>query len=742
MTSRPFKRLQGRPPARLPAFIAALVLGGLLTACGGGDGKGTDALNTPDPIDLPGPPCSDCVAGHLSGVVATGSPLADAQIRVVDADGRQSVGRTDALGRFRIDVAALQGPLLLQAIGTSGGRAVVLHSLARPAEVGQRFIQITSLTELISARVLGGMPAFQLMNGQVDPLRISAGALAEAEHRTEALVRPVLDAVGVGEVDLRLSSLTTDGKGLDAALDRLVVEPAGTGHAVRAVWQPPTSALAVAVDRADPGTVPAPDASQQQATVAGLQALPAIETRLQAFASLFAHGLPDAPVLQSWLHAGFLHGGLDRAAYIDRVLRREDPAAQGGFSLHGVRFEQPRLLQAQDEDTLLVGFRVVPREPFEPFDEAWWMVRDGAGWRWRGDGQPARLRMRHALVLTAQPLNEAGVRALPGVTCPASTVMTTPCRIDGGVFGTPPGGHVDLGLPGTDSAGQDHFGLMGFYRASAADAQARLAAYSASSRLLAAPSAEVQAHVLVELDARLSDPRAVKAAVRGPGLPPGGLVLRRPASTAGRPGTDHWVWAAPEGTPEDDWHGVPAGWCGGAWELLACQASWSSVGQGSRYTVHLYDAQDQSVGNVQAALPLPPAALQPAELTVPLLARFPRWHWPEDGSGGLTLAWLLGTSSPSGDLLRLQVPWQPPAAAGHRVLHADLAWHRAGFPPTFGQDVRRERLPLSGAEPAGVWDVTVPARAGFRSTWLVLRLTGTDDHGNRFIHALAPSNPR
>ena len=164
------------------------------------------------------------------------------------------------------------------------------------------------------------------------------------------------------------------------------------------------------------------------------------------------------------------------------------------------------------------------------------------------------------------------------------------------------------------------------------------------------------------------------------------------------------------------------------------------MGAGSRYTVRLFDEQDLPVGQVSAALPAPAFVMRSQAAKPELMRHFALWRLPDGGH--LTLAWLLGGASAAGDALQFDAPWLPPSTPGHRAVSADLAWHRAGFPPSFGQEIHRERLLLSSGAGQGTWRVDVPARPGFRSTWLTLRLTSTDFHGNRFIHALAPSNPR
>lgn len=717
----------------------ALTWVALLTGCGGGDGKGQDTLSAPDQSELAGPVCTTCQPGVVTGLAASGAPLAGALVRLVDASGQQVQGLTDAQGGFNLPIGSVQGPVIVQVIGEAGGQAMVLHSVVRGNEVGRRFIQVTPLTELITARVLGGMPADLLLQGRVNAQRLSASALADAERQVEALVRPVLDLAGVGTVDLRLSPFRADGTGLDRALDLIVLSPQDQGHRLRTLWQAPEDALNIVAGAADPGrTLPAADASAAQAVASALDSAPAdIRARFDALQALLATALPADSALEPFLSADFLHAGLDRSDHIQRVLLRNDPAHRGGYSLAGARFDQVRVLRVHSADRIWVSWRVTPRAPFEAHDEAMWLSREGGTWRLLGDGQAARLRVRHALTLGARPMSEAEVLGLAGATCPGSA-SNGPCRIAGGLAGLPSGGHLDLGTPAS-VGGDDHFGHLALFRSQASTAEERLQAHVAHSRLLATPSTSVQAHILFEIDARQSAPLAHRAVVTGPGLPPGGVTLLRPPTVAGLPEFDHWALAqaSDTDTASEDWHGVPDGWCADR-EASTCAADWARVGLGSSYRVELFDAQDQSLGQAQAPLPMRPAAAGSSVSAAD--PRFGRWQMGSANASSLTLNWLLGWSTVSGDALFMQAPWSLPAAPGVRPLRLDLAWHRAGFPPTFGQEVHREVVPISDVAPTP-WDINVPARSGWRSTWLVLRLTSTDRHGNRYIHAISPGNP-
>lgn len=727
-------------PTKAGAWCAvAMASVALLIGCGGGDGKGQDTLSAPDQSELAGPVCTTCQPGVVTGLAASGAPLAEAQVRLLDASGQQVQGLTDAQGRFNLPIGALQGPVIVQVIGEAGGQAMVLHSVVQGNEVGRRFIQVTPLTELITARALGGMPADLLLQDRVNAQRLSASALADAERQVEALVRPVLDLAGVGTVDLRLSPLSADGTGLDRALDLIVLIPQGQGHRLRALWQAPEDALNIVAGAADPGrTLTQADTSTAQALASALDSAPAqIRARFDALQALLATALPSDSALEPFLSTDFLHAGLDRSAHIQRVLLRNDPVHRGGYSLVGARFDQVRVLRVHSADRIWVSWRVKPRAPFEAHDETMWLSREGGTWRLQGDGQAARLRVRHALSLLARPMGETAVLGLPGATCPSSA-SDGPCRIAGGQAGLPSGGHLDLGTPAS-GGGDDHFGLLALFRSQASTAEERLQAHIAHNQLLATPSAAVQAHLLFELDARQTAPQARRAVVTGPGLPAGGVTLLRPTTVAGLPEFDHWALAQPSDTDtaSEDWHGVPDGWCAGR-EASSCATDWARVGLGSTYRVELFDAQDQSLGQAQAALPMRPA---PAGSAVSASdPRFGRWQMTGTNASPLTLNWLLGPSVASGDALFMHAPWSPPAAPGARPVRMDLAWHRAGFPPTFGEEVHREVVPIEGVTSAP-WDINVPARSGWRSTWLVLRLTSTDRHGNRYIHVISPSNP-
>lgn len=731
--------------ARTASLSAAAVIALLTGGCGGGSSnQAPDSQLLPDLSQLDGAPCADCRPNVLSGVAASGGALADAEVRVIDSQGRQAFGRTNAQGRYDIPVAELRGALLVQVTGLAGGLPTRLHSACRGAEIGTRAVNVTPLTELIVAQALSGRPAELLRAGRVDFFRLDAVTLRQAELAVEAVVRPVLNAAGVPtQVDLRVTPFKADHTGLDRALDWLVLEPAAdayrlrhvaTGHADSALLRP--GALS--------GVLPLPELPATLA-LGGIAAIAEVEARLADWTRLFAQGLPNEAAARALLADGFLDAGLDADAFISRVLRRDDSADQGGFSLRGARWHDARLLELPDANTARMRVQVSLPQPHPPrFEEMWW-VKTGQGWLLRGDGAAARVRVRNAAVLGPKPMDDSVVRQLSGTACPAEltlstiTTMDQRCRIDGGLNGLPTTGVLDLGLPGDGV-----FGVLGLYRSLQELAEDRLTEHLLHSRLLALPSQLVERHLAFEIDARRVDARAVRALVFGPGLPATGLPLVPPARTAGAPVTEHWV--VPSDADEDssgdgdDWNGVRVGWCDAAvdaTEALECASAWRSLSSGARYLFVFQDSAGLTLGQLETLLAdAPPVASS-------LLAQAPTWFARFDVSQRPELqprlARLLAPASTSGtgDPLLLHLPWQAPSDPRQRVVDARVTWWRAGYPPTSGEEVVRRRQ-LDGS---GVVSALVPARAGFRTRWLVAQLWTQDPMGNLYLHFVAPNNP-
>jgi hypothetical protein len=713
---------------RLAALGAALLLN--LAACGGGDGGGTTQVIDLTPRPPQGPACAHCTVGVLSGVAAVGAPLGAAEVRISDAAGRTVTGRTDAQGAYRIALGDLQGSLIVQVDGLDAGQPVQLHALqsAEETAAGARAVHVTPLTELIAAEVLGAPPRALLTLGQADHRRIVERALAQAEARLLAALRPLLDAAGLpATVELRGGEFAADGQGLDGLLEMLRIEPMGSGWEISVVgsnslqrFDPASPQLAPLAATADLSAL----RQQRQAAQVG------IEAALGRLAAQFAgSNLPEAAALQAQLAGGFRHAGLDGPAYVDRVLLRRDAPDEGGFDWLGLRVEALRVLDLRSDGAALARWRAVPRAPFAAQEQRMWFLPDATGWRLAGDGASARVALRHAVLLAPAGLDEADLQALPGLSC--SSDATAPdgarCTLPSGALGLPVAGLLDLGARG-DGA----FGVLGLFRADSGTATARHAAAAAHSLRWGQASQRLQRQLLFEVDAREVDARVARIRITGGALPADGVHLLAPALGVNGPVFEHWPLALDTDT---DWAGRPWGWCAPAVSASACQLAWQAMRSGAVLRFELLDAAGQLIDTVERTLPPEPdaAALQGAS-ALPRMARF-------DSGAADSFAPHYAHVLALGDTrLAARLRWQAPATDG-ATLQLRLHWQRADALGQGGTENRHRRLALSASTNAPL-DLVFDARVGWLSTWWSARLDTTRDDGLRYLHVLAPGNPQ
>ena len=132
---------------RLAAFALTL----LLASCGGGGGSGDSGSGTP------------ATPATLRGVAATGAPLVNASVSVVDGQGR-AVGSATTHGAdgsysLTLTTTSPAAPLFIQARGLdAAGNRQVLHSTV-PVIGAAMVAHVTPLTNAVVALALGTEPA-------------------------------------------------------------------------------------------------------------------------------------------------------------------------------------------------------------------------------------------------------------------------------------------------------------------------------------------------------------------------------------------------------------------------------------------------------------------------------------------------------------------------------------------------------------------------------------------------------
>ena len=216
----PLSTLTRHQPAPL---AAALVLAGLLSACGGG---GSSDPVTPTPV-VP-------ATLTLTGTAATGAALGNRPVDAKCATGASAApATTGADGKFTVSISGGALPCVLRVTASDGS---VLHSVAAGSG-NSATVNITTASELVLAHLVGGAPA-------------TAFSSFDAATLTDTKVQAALSAVGdtlkAAGVDVTaLGNLltaplvaangNTTGNDFDKALDALKAKLEASGTTLAAL---------------------------------------------------------------------------------------------------------------------------------------------------------------------------------------------------------------------------------------------------------------------------------------------------------------------------------------------------------------------------------------------------------------------------------------------------------------------------------------------------------------------------
>lgn len=197
--------------ARLPAMLLALVL----SACGGGSEVASVAAL---PAALP--------AASLSGVAATGAPVAGGTVTVQCAAGADAGSTTAANGAWTVDVTGRSFPCTVKVTG--GSPAGTIYSFA----LGTGTLNVTPLTDLAFATAAGTDPASWAAAHSTN-FAASLAALALRLPAAMAALKANLTASGytVPDGDLFVAAFTAaPGDRHDDLLEALKASLADSGH--------------------------------------------------------------------------------------------------------------------------------------------------------------------------------------------------------------------------------------------------------------------------------------------------------------------------------------------------------------------------------------------------------------------------------------------------------------------------------------------------------------------------------
>ncbi|WP_199153589.1 carboxypeptidase-like regulatory domain-containing protein [Chromobacterium sp. ASV23] len=194
----------------LPLAVGSALL---LAACGGGGGSDSNTSNNGGAA-----PVAQGV-GPVSGTVATGAPLEDAQLTFKDVNGKTLTASTGDDGSYKADLSSLKAPVLIEASGTAGGQNLILHSVVTQAGT----TNVTPLTDAIVAMSIDGDASACFADNSC-AAKLSSDKLSASSANLQAALAPMLSAHGLdSKLDMLHSAFKADKTGQDKLLETVKV---------------------------------------------------------------------------------------------------------------------------------------------------------------------------------------------------------------------------------------------------------------------------------------------------------------------------------------------------------------------------------------------------------------------------------------------------------------------------------------------------------------------------------------
>ncbi|MCG8471405.1 MAG: carboxypeptidase-like regulatory domain-containing protein [Desulfobacterales bacterium] len=149
----------------------------------------------------------------VQGVAATGAPMANAQVTLVDSKGTRITATTDSQGRYTIQKSGLTPPFAVEVTNDQGE---TFHALA----FAYGRINITPLTEILTSMMVSGNSPATIMENLAN---VTKEQLTQAKSQLVDNLSPLLEAFGAEDTDLITGSFEANSKGIDALLDLITV---------------------------------------------------------------------------------------------------------------------------------------------------------------------------------------------------------------------------------------------------------------------------------------------------------------------------------------------------------------------------------------------------------------------------------------------------------------------------------------------------------------------------------------
>ncbi len=235
---------------------AALVLAG----CGGGGGDGSGGNSDGGGGD--GSP----VANRLTGTVATGAPMAKAQVVVKDKNGKEATATTGGDGRYEVDIADMAAPFIAQAKSSVDGQPTTYYALLR-AVPDSHVLNITQTTDAVARNAgIDSAEVFKTPAQLDDKTKVNFDEVKRVAERLASALKNYFEAVGLksasGEtLDVTTTKFAADKVDpVDRLLECLSYDAAKGTLTVKSFCSGAAAATTVDLKTPTPAVLPAPNA--------------------------------------------------------------------------------------------------------------------------------------------------------------------------------------------------------------------------------------------------------------------------------------------------------------------------------------------------------------------------------------------------------------------------------------------------------------------------------------------------
>lgn len=224
-----------------------------LAGCGGGGGSASGTSST----------ATSASQVSLQGTAAVGSPLAGANITVIDSKGATATATADASGNYTVSVTGMTAPFVILASdpqGIASTQVSVLAALTSGSSTS--IVNVTTLTTAISALLTSSGNPSDLASNSSALAAVTPASVAAAVANLKVALSAILTANGVSAAsfDPIGAPFTANHTGVDGVIDSIQVVNDPSGGVDLISTADPSTSVPLHSGASPSTTLPAPPA--------------------------------------------------------------------------------------------------------------------------------------------------------------------------------------------------------------------------------------------------------------------------------------------------------------------------------------------------------------------------------------------------------------------------------------------------------------------------------------------------